>query len=286
MRPQLFLLLGVLATTPALVPELPSRGEIRPYVVDWPDDDGTTRRVEFRPAYLTSFFEPRHTYRVSEADGFVDILLSAQLGVSDRPVVLDYRVVPGTADLADVGHSRGHVMFDPSEYEKIVRIPIVQDRHPEMRESFTVVFSSVFSGIDVDAEPVHVDIDDDDPVRITMEDTIVYESDRGAACRIRLSEPCTNTVRFYFRTDDGTARAFHDYGSLGCEVILRPGQTAFQIPINIREDDEVEGDEAFSFHLSTPDAGCIFERVRARCVIKDGKRPPKTSVPPATPYST
>jgi photosystem II stability/assembly factor-like uncharacterized protein len=84
--------------------------------------------------------------------------------VSLKPVSIDYQLIDGTAIASDdYSPVSGQLLFEPSETLKKINIPIINNDKPEIFESFTIVLTTIGSGVSITkpSQAVITILDDD-----------------------------------------------------------------------------------------------------------------------------
>ena len=79
--------------------------------------------------------------------------------------------------------------------------------------------------------------------------TVTEDSGR-AVFRVGLNKQSNEVVTVDYSTFDGTATAGLDYTATSATLTFEPGETRQTIPVEVLDDDEVEGDEILTVRLS------------------------------------
>ena len=78
----------------------------------------------------------------------------------------------------------------------------------------------------------------------------VTEGSGSAVFRVSLNMQSREVVTVVYATSDGTATAGSDYTATSGTLTFEPGETRQTIPVEVLDDDEVEGDEILTVKLS------------------------------------
>ena len=85
---------------------------------------------------------------------------------------------------------------------------------------------------------------------LAIHDVTVTEDSGSAVFRVSLSRENNEVVTVDYSTFDGTATAGSDYTATSATLTFEPGETRKTIPVEVLDDDEVEGDEILTVRLS------------------------------------
>jgi Calx-beta domain/Bacterial Ig-like domain (group 3) len=249
-------------------------GEDRRILVDFTDVSGSTVKERFLTLLIEDDDRRRVTVSdvtVAESSGPARITLAAEPGTYAIGVSYETAARSATAG-ADFTAVQSSVVFSPTDRQKTITIPIVNDGTLEGDESFQVKLWSDTALLARTAATVV--IRDDEQLQrpsVSIAGTTIVEGDEGtvfAAFAVTLSGPSTMTVKVEYATADGTATAGADYEATQSAVTIARGQTAATILIPILGDVEDEPDESFSVELTSA-LNAVVQEGRAQGVIVD-----------------
>lgn len=91
--------------------------------------------------------------------------------------------------------------------------------------------------------------------------TRFYEgsSQNSHSFKLSLNQPLAVDASVFYKTEDGTALAGHDYIAMSGTAVIRAGETSVLIPVEILGDLTIEKDETFSLIISKPTGGVFSE---------------------------
>jgi hypothetical protein len=114
-------------------------------------------------------------------------------------------------------------------------------------------------------------VEDELPPSVTIQEVAVSETAQEAVLTVRLSAPTTRDYLVAYETRDGKATAPQDYIAATPDsfVTILAGQTSATIRIPIRDDEVLEGTEAFQVVATATSAGSI--EVAATVTIMDNE---------------
>ena len=96
--------------------------------------------------------------------------------------------------------------------------------------------------------------------RVSVAGRAAYEGDVGTTTLemvVSLSAPVASPVSVHYRTEDGTATAGDDYVAASGTLVIPVGATAGTVPVSVMGDTAIEGDEAFSLVLESPQGASL-----------------------------
>ena len=95
-----------------------------------------------------------------------------------------------------------------------------------------------------------VDNDGTDLPTLSISGVTVTEGSGSAVFRVGLNKQSGDVVTVVYATSDDTATAGLDYTATSGTLTFEPGETRQTIPVEVLDDDEVEGDEILTVKLS------------------------------------
>ena len=182
---------------------------------------------------------------------------------SPLPVSVD--VTTGNGSALDGEDFRGlstRVTFSPGEIRKDVVVTVNGDRQFEGDEFFTVTLSNAANAVLADNQGVGTITNDEVPLSLRVDDVQTREGNSGSRVvrvTVYLSEPATETIRFRYRTVDGSAIAGSDYRARTFDLEIRRGQTQKQAEITILGDRRTESDETFQVVIFDVTGGAVIQ---------------------------
>lgn len=195
--------------------------------------------------------------------GDTDFVFTVSLSnVSAIPVTVDYRTMDGTALVSDNDYTAipavpvSTLTFNPGQTSKTVTVKVKGDTAVEADETFTVELSNATGASILDGSGLGTILNDDSTV-ISVADVNRLEGDSGLTgfvFTIVLSRPSTTSVFVDYHTVDGTATlADLDYNQLITTTHeFLPGETMYDVTVNVNGDTKVEANETFRLILSNP----------------------------------
>jgi len=140
--------------------------------------------------------------------------------------------------------------------EKIISIPITNDRLSEGNETFLLALSTPTGGAAIGSiSSAIVTIADDDPeptVQFSSVGSSGNEETTPTPILVTLSAASGQTVTVTFLTADGTATAGSDYTAVSGTLTFDPGVTSRTINVPIIDDGVDEGSETFTVTILDP----------------------------------
>ncbi|MGZ5443350.1 MAG: Calx-beta domain-containing protein [Thermoanaerobaculia bacterium] len=208
---------------------------------------------------------------VGEAAGAARVSFTAEPG--PYSAIVHYETSGGTATSgSDYVATQGSLVFAPTETQKTITVPVVDDGIVEGDETFTVTLTT--ENVFLTAEIATVTIVDDEPTprpSVSITGTTIVEGNEGmvyATFEVQLTEPSSMLVRVPYATEDGTAMAGADYQAVQDAIELEPGVTSGKIVIPVLGDQLDEVDETFSVVLKSA-LNAVIQEARAYAVIVD-----------------
>ncbi|MEZ5540964.1 MAG: Calx-beta domain-containing protein [Pseudomonadota bacterium] len=208
---------------------------------------------------------------VTEAAGSAvfTVTLSAPTGAV---VTVDYATANGTAfSIQDYTAGSGVLTFQPGETSRAIVVPIVNDGAIENDETFSVVLANPVNATLLDGTGTATIIDDDFP-RLSVADISVDEGAGSMAVTVTRSGSTAPIVLVSYATQDGTAVAGSDYTAVAGQLTFLAGAVVQTVNVPIAEDTLAEGDETFTFALSSP-FGAVLAQGSALATILDNDTP-------------
>ncbi len=245
-----------------------------------------------------------HSIDVQENAGSATFTVVKTGGATSQTVTVDYRTVsagtpgPRTATApGDYTETSGTLTFAPSETEKTITIPIMDDDINENREQFFVYLQNptgavfnreflVLGNLLVGA----VNLIDDDPLPVigfARAVHTVHEGDGTAAITVTKTGATARLVRVNYATADATATAPDDYTETSGTLEFAPSETEKTITVPLAGDGVTEDPETFSVTLSNPWRATLG-RSLTYLLVNDGDAPTSAQrvfTPPAVTIS-
>ena len=172
---------------------------------------------------------------------------------SDATVTVTYGTSNGSA-IADSDYmaSNGTLVFQPGQQAKTIAVAVSDDTLLEGNETFTVSLSdppnaTLLKGV---GTATIVDNDGTDLPTLSISGVTVTEGSGSAVFRVGLNKQSGDVVTVVYATSDDTATAGWDYTATSATLTFEPGETRQTIPVEVLDDDEVEGDEILTVTLS------------------------------------
>ncbi|MYH27712.1 MAG: hypothetical protein F4137_02425, partial [Acidobacteria bacterium] len=197
---------------------------------------------------------------------------------SHVPVTVQYATRDGTAvDGSDYTAVSATLTFSPGTKSRTIPVSTLEDQAKEPdEETFTVELSNPV-GATIDDDTATGTITDDDEAALPslrIEDTAVTEGDT-ASFTVKLSVESDETVTVTYETRDGTARAGSDldYTATDGTLTFSPNSTEETIRVDTLQDDDYEGDEAFTVRLSSPSRATLDDATGEGTINDDDPLP-------------
>ncbi len=209
---------------------------------------------------------------------------------SCRTVTVTYATADGSASAgSDYLGLTGTLQFPPGSTVATITVSIRGDHIYEPDESFTVNLASPLNATIADAQGVGTILNDDSP-GLSIADLTIVEPTSGTRTTsfvVTLSPTSGGTVTVEYQTADGTASAGDDYDSASGTLSFPPGTATQPIPITVKADGLVEGEETFFVNLGNASGapithgqavGSIFDPGQfftlVPCRLLDTRNPP------------
>ncbi len=110
----------------------------------------------------------------------------------------------------------------------------------------------------------------DPPARVSVRDSVAYESDGVAFVEVALTRPTSVPVSVTVQTSDGSAVAPDDYAATTTTVVIPVGQRNGYAVIPVVGDGVAEGSEAFTVRIRSV-SGAWIDRARAQVTLTDAR---------------
>jgi hypothetical protein len=181
----------------------------------------------------------------SLADGKLKVRLSEPSG---KPVSVSFATADGSAKSpADYGSTSGRFTVEPGQLEEIVHVAVRGDKAIEPDEVLTVSLSQPENATLGDASAA-LTIADDEPLALSVTSPKVDEG-APATFTVALAEAGDSSVAVDYEVKGLTANVPADVAAASGTLTFAPGETAKQVTVQVEQDSEVEGDEAFRLAL-------------------------------------
>jgi hypothetical protein len=171
-------------------------------------------------------------------------------------ITVDFSTVDGTANSpSDLVATSGTVTIPAGEGSGVAAVPIRGDVADEPNEMFSVNLKNPANAAILDDQATVTIVDDDPPPIVSVGDVAVVEGDTGttnATFIVTLSPASGKQVQVTYATSNGTAVAPGDYAAASGSLTFLKGQTSKTVTIAVKGDTALEGDESFTFALSSP----------------------------------
>ncbi|WP_281291209.1 Calx-beta domain-containing protein, partial [Hyella patelloides] len=175
---------------------------------------------------------------------------------SSLPVTVEYNTANVTAqEGTDYQGVSGVLTFEPSETEKTITVPLLEDNLYELTESFVVELHNPSNATVAASQGVATITDNEAIPTVAVEGVTVTEGDAGTTAAIftvTLAGSSSLPISVDYATVEGTATAGVDYGAVNGTLTFAPGETSKTIAVPILGDTLDEIEEAFVLELSNP----------------------------------
>ncbi|CAF1245693.1 unnamed protein product [Didymodactylos carnosus] len=214
------------------------------------------------------------SYAVLESQQYVELIIQ-RLGVIDTVSRFRLDTIDGTAvENEDYIKLSDEFEMKEGEYEKKIRVVIIDDNEWEPDETFFVKLSLPKSEenrptkLGSKTAALVTIINDDEPGTFDFEHqaSLVKESATKAELKVIRSNGADGRVTIKYRTKDITAVTMKDYIGGENEIIFEHGELSKSIEIPIIDDSEKEKDESFSVELVESSTGSKIGR-HSRTVV-------------------
>ena len=187
---------------------------------------------------------------VNEGDGTATFTVSLS-EASTNSVSVDYNTTDGTAIAgSDYSPASGTLTFAAGEISKTVSVSIIDDVDSEPNETFEVHLSNNLGADIADGTGVGTISGNDAPSNLSINDVTVNEGDGIATFTVSLSSVSSGTVSVDYSTADGSAIIGSDYTATSGTLTFMPGTLTQAFTVDIQDDSDIEGNEAFNISLS------------------------------------
>jgi uncharacterized protein YhjY with autotransporter beta-barrel domain len=198
-------------------------------------------------------------------------------------VLVDYATENDTASSpGDYQPATGQLSFGPNETSKSLVVQVVGDDVDEADEAFKVRLANVQGGATIERAVGIGNITDDDgavvpPPNLTIDDFSVVEGNSGeriARFDVRIDRATDGEVSFQIATQDDSATvADGDYQALSGRLVIPAGTTTVGVPVVVRGDQKVEGDERFFARLSAVQGAHLIRAQAVGTIVNDDEPP-------------
>lgn len=162
-------------------------------------------------------------------------------GTTNVAVSLNWAIAPAAGS-----PNSGSLVFLPGETQKPIDLRWTGDGLPGPNRTVWLTFSNVQNAT---ASDIAITVNDYDRASLSVEDVIVLESAGQAIVTVTLSAP-GRAVQFHYKTSDGTAKWWSDYGSVSGTKTIPADRVSTDIVIPIYKDqDDNEGPETFDLAI-------------------------------------
>jgi hypothetical protein len=198
----------------------------------------------------------RPQYVVGEGAG-TGLIPLERTGATNRTVVVDYILTPGTAVLdVDYQTTNGVITFAPGEVLKQIPVPILEDALVEQDETFRISLVGSSGGVPLGGQSETTVVIRDNDTAFDFEATTfaAAENATDALLQVRRYGVVSNAVSVTLLTTNGTAS---DGDYVGTNVVLNfaAGETSQTLALRIIDDVLTESNETVLLSLSNPSAG-------------------------------
>jgi hypothetical protein len=118
---------------------------------------------------------------------------------------------------------------------------------------------------------------------LVIGDLAQFEGNSGTAFMrfpVTMTSRSQQPVTVRFTTRDGSAQGPSDYFAVSGTLTIPAGQTTAVIPVSVRGDTLIEGNESFEVVLSDPTIATLLDSVATGLVLEDDPAPPPPPPPP------
>ncbi len=222
---------------------------------------------------------------------------------SDSEVTVSYTVETKQSTAAvnrDYTYLPGSITFEPGDRKKTIQVQTYDDRESEFEEYVTVSLSEpTGAGFWVgrnansyrfcagdwgtcvpEACCVCGWILDNEPPAVSVSDASGLESAGSLSFRLNLNKGPGSAASVKFSTKDGTAKSGEDYTAASKTVEFGAGETSKTVVVPIALDDNAEGNETFTVHLSEAMGLIIYDGEGTGTIMDDD--PPAVRVSDAS----
>jgi hypothetical protein len=186
----------------------------------------------------------------------VDLTFSGETTATERPIVVDYTTVNGSA-IAGTDYTSvapGQLTITAGSNGGTISIPITPNTTDEPDRSFGVTLTSATpAGVQIDDAEGTVTITDDEAdvprPGFSVADATVEENEGPGVLTVTLDAPTVNDVTFAVgtadagATDAGTGAGSNDYNAPLTTVTIPAGQPSATVSVPVTADSVFEGDE-------------------------------------------
>lgn len=181
----------------------------------------------------------------SLTDGKLKVRLSQPSG---KPVSVSFATADGSATSpGDYGSASGRFTIEPGELEEIVHVAVRGDEAIEPDEALSVSLSEPENATLGDASAA-LTIADDEPLALSVTSPTVDEG-QPATFTVALEAAALEPVSVDYEVKGVTASVPADVAAATGTLTFAPGETSKQVTVQVEQDADVEGDEAFRLAL-------------------------------------
>lgn len=220
-------------------------------------------------------------FTVAENSGVASIAvrLSAPSG---RPVSVHYEATNGTAlGGFDFVSTSGVVGFAPGETNASFLVTLLDDSQDELSETVSLVLSSPTNAVfGLQSTATLTITDDDQPlVFFASPSYSFFETNGIVRMSVRLSKPFSQNVEVDYEAVGGSATPGDDYVFPIGTLTIGAGETNRDIPINLRNDGQIEPDENIRMQITGIRGAGPGPRLEADLIIFDDDGAPRPVAP-------
>lgn len=193
---------------------------------------------------------------------------------STKVVTVAYTTADWTATAgSDYVAKAGTLTFAPGQTTKAIAVGVKGDVTFEGDETFVLELDAPTNATLGDGYAYGTIINDDPPPppKVRISDATGYEGDAGLSpvtFKVSLDSAATKTVKVFYATSNGTAKAGSDYNAAGGTVTFAPGERQKQITVFVKGDKAKEPNETFFVALSKP-VNAVIADGQGRGLIRD-----------------
>jgi hypothetical protein len=194
---------------------------------------------------------------------------------SSLPVMVDYRVVGGTAPTNRYSLPPGTLTIPASNWVAFIPLQIINDSTVEPPQTIRVVlFNPINATLDAIKVHTYTILDDDaNSVSVTATTSVAAESGAPGNFRLARTGPTSTNLLVNFQVT-GTASAPTDYGPLGNSVTIPAGAAFVDLPVVPRANRTVDLNQSIVVTLISAPGGKIVPPNQATVTITDNNTNP------------
>ena len=189
---------------------------------------------------------------------------------SGLPITVQYTTVDGTAVSGeDYIPVAAQLTIPVGEFEREIRVPLIDDNLAEVDETFTVILSNPTNAV-IDDDKAVGTIENDDEFLLSVGDVAVAENEGVAIFSVMLDRWNTaQDISVAYVTMDGTATAGSDYEEQSGRLVIPAGELSRTIAIAILDDEEPENSETFTIVLTVAQNARIADATGLGTIIDE-----------------